>query len=83
MLKTIASLLTVATLTAVLASPSPARAEIEYPWCLQTSEGSGGITNCGFVTRAQCLATLSGLHGTCYPNPRYSPPAKRGTKPPR
>jgi Protein of unknown function (DUF3551) len=52
---------------------SPVRAETEYPWCAQYGGGRDGIdaTNCGFETIAQCRATISGLSGICYENPRY------------
>lgn len=69
------------------ALPVPARAEIEYPWCAQYFERSGGGgTNCGFVTHAQCMATISGIGGTCYENPRYrggSPHPKKRISPQR
>ena len=49
-----------------------ARAEIEYPWCAQYSDGgSGGGRNCGFSTIEQCRATVSGIGGFCEPNLFY------------
>ncbi len=71
-------------LGALLASPPPARAEIEYPWCAEYpsgQEGSGGV-NCGFVTLAQCRATISGIGGNCYENPAYpaAPPHRPKTR---
>jgi hypothetical protein len=50
-----------------------ARAEIEYPWCAQYGGGREGLgaTNCGFVTLAQCRATVSGVGGYCMQNPMY------------
>ena len=52
---------------------TPARAEIEYPWCAQYGGGREGLgaTNCGFVTLAQCRATVSGIGGFCIQNPMY------------
>jgi hypothetical protein len=51
---------------------APAQAEIEYPWCADYSgERNGGGTNCGFVTRAQCMATISGIGGWCRQNGAY------------
>ena len=46
--------------------PTPAHAEIEYPWCVVYSgnEGDSGV-NCGFVSREQCLATAHGAGGIC------------------
>lgn len=77
MLRLIAGALAVATLAVSIAAPSPARAEIEYPWCAQYSERAVGATNCGFVTLAQCRATISGIGGICYENPAYVPAAQR------
>jgi hypothetical protein len=47
---------------AVLAAP-PAKAQ-NYPWCASYGNGHGG-RNCGFVSRGQCLAAVSGNGGTC------------------
>ena len=53
------------------------RAEAQnYPWCALYSGGSmGGGRNCGFTTFEQCLATISGIGGTCMQNTMYEPPA--------
>ena len=72
MLKSIAASLAVAGLATALASAAPARAEIQYAWCARYAERIGGATNCGFVTRSQCMATISGIGGACYENPAYS-----------
>jgi hypothetical protein len=64
-------------------SATPARAEIEYPWCAQYGGGRDGLdaSNCGFVTLQQCRDTISGIGGMCYQNPRYAasrnPPRQR------
>jgi hypothetical protein len=42
-------------------------------WCAQYSGRSGGATNCGFFTLAQCRATVSGIGGFCVPNQFYNP----------
>jgi hypothetical protein len=53
-------------------SVTPARAEIEYPWCAQYTGGEdGGGRNCGFSTIEQCRATVSGIGGSCEPNLFY------------
>ena len=73
-------------LGALLASPTPVRAEIEYPWCAEYYGGrDGGGVNCGFVTLAPCRATISGLGGNCYENPAYpaAPPHRRKIRRPR
>jgi uncharacterized protein DUF3551 len=53
----------------------PAEAQ-DYPWCAYYNFGQdgGGATNCGFVTFQQCLATVSGIGGSCAANPMYQPP---------
>jgi len=46
-----------------------------YPWCALYSGGAtGGAENCGFSTREQCNATVSGIGGFCEPNNLYIPP---------
>jgi hypothetical protein len=45
-----------------------------YPWCAYYSTGDGNATNCGFVTREQCAASVSGIGGHCEPNNVYVPP---------
>jgi hypothetical protein len=47
-----------------------------YPWCADYGGafGDGGGTNCGFTTFEQCLATVSGIGGSCDRNTQYVPP---------
>ncbi len=53
---------------AVLVLIAPAHAQ-NYPWCAQYSgRALGGATNCGFVSFAQCMATVSGIGGFCVQN---------------
>jgi len=56
---------------------TPARAQ-NYPWCAFYDTGDQAI-NCGFVTREQCMATVSGIGGFCMPNNTYEPirPSRR------
>lgn len=42
-----------------------------YPWCF--IESSEGHHSCYFQTREQCVATLTGIEGNCYPNWNYQP----------
>jgi len=57
-----------------------------YPWCAYYGPHFGA-TNCGFSTFQQCLATISGIGGSCGANPMYQPPPGPGphalTKHPR
>lgn len=55
---------------------SPARAEIEYPYCGYAREGAGG---CTFATIDQCRAFVNGAGGSCTANPRYT--ANAGSRP--
>ncbi len=54
----------------------PAAAAIIYPWCAHYGGRMGGAPSCGFVTREQCLATISGMGGYCEMNPFYNPPPR-------
>ena len=59
---------------------TPAQAQ-NYPWCAQYSgRALGGAMNCGFVSFAQCMATVSGIGGFCVQNNTYQPPARRARK---
>jgi hypothetical protein len=59
---------------AVLAAASAATpaSAIEYPWCAQY--GRDGGRNCGFVSFAQCMTTVSGIGGSCERNSFYTAP---------
>jgi len=71
MLKWITAPFGIAMLMAMFAPPLPARAETLYPWCAEYAGREDQATNCGFVTMAQCMATISGIGGRCYENPAY------------
>jgi len=45
-----------------------------YPWCAVLGMGDAAY-NCGFVSREQCMASVSGVGGLCQPNTLYQPPA--------
>ena len=59
--------------TAVLGSRAEAQ---NYPWCAVLNMGDAAY-NCGFVSREQCMATVSGIGGSCEPNTQYQPPFHR------
>jgi hypothetical protein len=40
----------------------------DYPWCARMPV-NGSNPECNFDTYAQCLATISGISGTCIENP--------------
>lgn len=57
----------------VLTTWTPAAHADQYKWCAFYGDGPGGNgTNCGFITYKQCLDTISGIGGTCGPNPWYT-----------
>jgi hypothetical protein len=51
-----------------------------YRWCAVYGGRGGGATNCGFITLAQCRATVSGIGGFCEPNQFYNPEKSRRSK---
>ena len=62
-------------LSACLLGVAPQAHAQNYPWCAQYSMGFGGAMNCGFVSFAQCMATVQGMGGFCMENNTYEPPA--------
>jgi hypothetical protein len=69
----LAVLLVAGLISAVVPSASPPG---EYPWCAVYGGSMNGSSNCGFTTRQQCLATVSGIGGDCSPNPFYKGPGR-------
>jgi Protein of unknown function (DUF3551) len=61
------------------AMSTPARAEIQYPWCAVYGMAGDLGTNCGFSTLEQCRATVSGIGGSCEPNQFYKGPVTNGS----
>lgn len=61
-------------LWAASSTPSMAQAD-PYRWCAEFGGGNdGGSSNCYFITRAQCEATVSGVGGFCRLNHFYTGP---------
>lgn len=81
------ALLAVAIATALTLLASAAGQAQTYPWCAQYGGfGGGGGRNCGFVSYAQCMATVHGIGGFCERNLFYSGPerpVRRSKKAPR
>jgi hypothetical protein len=74
------TLLGFAVAAAALASAMrPSEARAWYPWCATYFDQSA-ITECAFTTFQQCLATVSGIGGTCGANPWPPPVAPRRYK---
>jgi hypothetical protein len=61
---------TLVAFAATICIEKPAEAQ-SYPWCAYYNRDAGGATNCGFSTFQQCLATVSGVGGSCGANPQY------------
>ena len=76
------AMIAAALLAGLAAFASPARAEIEYPWCIQYAGGAHGIgaTSCSFISREQCMASASGLGSMCVENPAYPTSVRRPVK---
>ena len=62
-------------LLVALAGSLPAQAAPydPYPWCAMYGGSFSGASNCGFKTLQQCMATVSGIGGSCEPNQFYNP----------
>jgi hypothetical protein len=62
-------------LLVALAGSLPAQAAPydPYPWCAVYGGSFSGSSNCGFKTLQQCMATVSGIGGSCEPNQFYNP----------
>jgi hypothetical protein len=73
------TILAIAIAAAVCAMPRNASAERYYPWCAWYDAYS---YSCGFTSRAQCMATISGAGGICKPNV-YGPAFSDETRPRR
>jgi len=65
---------TIAVVVAALAALSLAstHARADGAWCSYYVQGG---TNCGFYSYEQCRANISGIGGSCLPNPGYADPA--------
>ena len=64
-------LIIVGAFAAIVCIEKPAEAQ-NGGWCAEYNMG-GGATNCGFATFQQCMAAVSGVGGSCGPNPMYQP----------
>jgi len=63
------AILVAAVLATIEFMPRPGAAAIYYPWCAQYYNLSSS-RSCAFVTRDQCMASLGGIGGYCYDNPK-------------
>ena len=70
-----ALLATAIVMALALLAPGTSQAQIYYPWCAQYVGRDGG-RNCGFVSYAQCMATVSGIGGFCERNSFYTGPER-------
>ncbi|MGE3148064.1 MAG: DUF3551 domain-containing protein [Pseudorhodoplanes sp.] len=62
--------------------PGAAQAQT-YPWCADFQARGGEITNCGFMSRRQCMEAISGVGGYCRINGAYQERVRAEKKPPR
>ena len=77
-------LFVLAAATAALVGDSrPSAAREWYPWCAQYAD-TRALTECTFTTFEQCLASVSGIGGSCIQNvrpPPAGPPRERRWQP--
>ena len=65
-----------AAVVALVGDPRPSAAREWYPWCAQYAD-MRAATECSFTSFEQCLATLSGIGGSCIQNWRPAPAEPR------
>jgi hypothetical protein len=71
-----ASLLVLVGLAALAQTrPGAAQSAYDYPWCAIYGDKSGAQA-CYYVSYPQCMATLSGIGGTCIRSPYYRGPVR-------
>lgn len=70
-----ATLIMAAIAAAAALAPTANQAQT-YPWCAQYGRLGGGGRNCGFVSYAQCMATVHGIGGFCERNSFYTGPER-------
>lgn len=63
------------TLGVAIAPDASAQRRIIYPWC--AFYNPDGIAECLYYNVAQCRASVSGVGGYCYQNPRFVEPPYR------
>jgi hypothetical protein len=71
------SLLSASVLATILPPGAHAQKYDPYPWCAVYGGSMSGSSNCGFRTWQQCMATVSGIGGSCEPNQFYNPGGSR------
>ncbi len=66
------------------AVPASAQSPYSYPWCSRQTTRDTSTTSCYFISREQCMATISGIGGYCYQNPyhRQAPGRSKGRQTP-
>ena len=57
------------------APTSLAQTAYDYPWCAIRSGRTGG-QSCYYRSYEQCMATISGIGGTCVRSPYYRGPQR-------
>jgi hypothetical protein len=74
----VAAVLSAGAVDALAGSPrtGSAPAAPVWPWCAEY-DMEGAVVNCGFATREQCMATVSGVGGGCRPNTAVAEPAPK------
>jgi hypothetical protein len=63
------------TLSALFVASGEVHAEVNYPWCIQLSQGRGATRSCYYATWEQCYNDAFYRGGVCVPSLYYHPPA--------
>jgi hypothetical protein len=54
------------------------------PYCIRDGASGRGMWDCSYYSMQQCLASARGAGGSCWENPNYQGPKRKGAKqPPR
>jgi hypothetical protein len=77
MQRLVLSMIAISVMATVLPTSLHAQAPDPYPWCAVYGGSMSGSSNCGFKTWQQCMATVSGIGGSCEPNQFYNPQGSR------
>ena len=56
----------------IAADASPARAEVDYPYCMRVYTLGDFYNDCSYSTMAQCRMSASGRTAECYRDPFYA-----------
>ena len=77
-----AGLIALIVLLSISMQPSSAQ-NTTRPYCIRDGSLGRGMWDCSYYTLQQCQASASGAGGTCWENPNYKGPKKKGASKPQ